>query len=481
MIPRISPTSILKIALFVDMMRKMQSSSSSDGSGIGGGGGVGLLAELLRPAGFHHHPYLPTHEQHYTFERINDRYVRDDMALRRALSMPLPSSSSSSSSSSSWAPTGVHPLVDLLGKVRRRRSGDGEPVPTTTPSSSAATTKTAGAPPESSESSSSYDGAVIILDVTSLDSSVSTMGMLRDQVSFLLSQHRSRRGGEGDLPANEGGGSTIEGTGTVPELEVIALIESPGGSASDYGLAASQLRRLRREPGITLTVCVDKVAASGGYMMACQSSPGRLYAAPLAVVGSIGVVGQALNVHSTLKGWGIRPLVFRGGKNKAPVGMIGEVTDEGMARVQDMVDRTHEAFRDCVREARPGLEGAMLDVVSTGDVWLGRDAVGVGLTDAVATSDEIVGDRVRGGRAVLRLRTHAPRRFPFGGIMGGGGGRQLPGLGAVLGGPTEELSGLLGDLRTVLSGVARLLTDDTVGGEGLGRRQAVAGIGGGRG
>jgi serine protease SohB len=77
-----------------------------------------------------------------------------------------------------------------------------------------------------------------------------------------------------------------------------------------------------------VTVCVDKVAASGGYMMACMASPGFLFAAPFAVVGSIGVLGQALNIHNTLLSWGVQSLVFRGGKDKAPVGLVGEVTKE---------------------------------------------------------------------------------------------------------------------------------------------------------
>ncbi|EEC48617.1 predicted protein, partial [Phaeodactylum tricornutum CCAP 1055/1] len=101
---------------------------------------------------------------------------------------------------------------------------------------------------------------------------------------------------------------------------------------------AQQLVRLRNEPGLTVTIVVDKVAASGGYMIACTASPGRLFAAPFAVVGSIGVIGQTFNIHKTLEGWGVRPLVFRGGRDKAPVGLVGEVTEEGLAKVQDMVD-----------------------------------------------------------------------------------------------------------------------------------------------
>ena len=78
--------------------------------------------------------------------------------------------------------------------------------------------------------------------------------------------------------------------------EVVLVLESPGGSASDYGLAAAQLVRLR-DAGVPLTVCVDRVAASGGYLMACAATPGRLLAAPWAVVGSVGVVSQSWEVR----------------------------------------------------------------------------------------------------------------------------------------------------------------------------------------
>lgn len=123
-------------------------------------------------------------------------------------------------------------------------------------------------------------------------------------------------------------------------------------------------------------------------MVACASSPGRLFAAPFAVVGSIGVIGQAVNIHKTLKGWGVEPLVFRGGRDKAPVGLVGEITKEGVAKVQEMVDKTHTAFKRHVVGARPVL-ASRIDEIATGDVWLGYDALDVGLVDRLVTSDEV--------------------------------------------------------------------------------------------
>jgi ClpP class serine protease len=199
---------------------------------------------------------------------------------------------------------------------------------------------------------------------------------------------------------------------TAAELEVIVLLESPGGSAADYGLAAQQLLRLRQEPGVILTICVDKVAASGGYMMACTSTPSRLYAAPFAVLGSIGVYGSSINIQEVLQSWGVRPYVFKAGKNKAPLGLIGDVTKEGIAALQSVIDKTHVAFKQHVVAARPVLS-KRIEEVSTGDVWLGVDAIKVGLIDRLVTSDEYISERVRHGARVLKLVKNERLHFSF--------------------------------------------------------------------
>lgn len=171
-----------------------------------------------------------------------------------------------------------------------------------------------------------YEGTTIVVEMTGLDTGISSMETLRDQVTFILNQHAAlREESEKDKSSSKNNSTIINATDTSedtqdqqqnnqpvkPDLEVVILLESPGGSATDYGLASNQIWRLRKEPGIKVTICVDKVAASGGYMMACMSSPGSLYAAPFAIVGSIGVIGQTINIHKTLLDWGVEPLVFR--------------------------------------------------------------------------------------------------------------------------------------------------------------------------
>jgi hypothetical protein len=311
-LPKINLTAVLKIVIFVDFMRRAfyqpqeggdQKSQLAEFLLLGNGNSLLqlLLSKMIRPP-----TYNPTHippiEQHYTFERINERYIKDGLALQKAIN--------AKHEGLKW-PASDSPMSIKLPRLDK--------VELSQPSPS--------------------NGTVIIMDLTKIDSSFSTMETLRDQVSFLLSEYRAVA-----MNTNTAGNSTEEPE-TV-ELEVIALVTSPGGSAADFGLAAQQLLRLRNEHGIKLTVCVDTVAASGGYMIACTSSPGQLFAAPFSVVGSIGVIGQTVNIHKVLEGWGVTPLVFRGGKDKAPVGLIGEVTSDGKEKVQQMVGASEGGFGD---------------------------------------------------------------------------------------------------------------------------------------
>jgi ClpP class serine protease len=364
-----SPTSILKIILFVDFMRKMQNVRNPSSLGpIPGPMGV-ILSELLKS---HNNAFIPPVEQHYTFERLHDRYTKDHNAFKKAVE---------------------EPLTSRTALIRRA------------PASSL------GAAPTSIDDGILHNKTTVVLDMK-IDPGVSSMETIRDQVSFLLYQHRLN---QKDVihSSNETLATSKFENRTKHEMEVVILLESPGGSASDYGLASQHLARLRNEPGVTLTIVVDKVAASGGYMMACMSSPGQLYAAPFAVVGSIGVIGQTINIHKSLLNFGVQPLVFRGGKDKAPVGLVGEVTKEGLAKVQSMVDTTHKAFKSHVLNARPQLM-EKIDFIATGDIWLGTDALNVGLIDKILTSDEYIGDKIQNGEKVLKLIRYQRPRFAFG-------------------------------------------------------------------
>ncbi len=164
--------------------------------------------------------------------------------------------------------------------------------------------------------------------------------------------------------------------------EIVVRLESGGGMVHAYGLAASQLDRIAKA-GIPLTVCVDKVAASGGYMMACVA--GNILAAPFAVLGSIGVMAQIPNVHRLLKRHDIDVELLTAGEYKRTLTVLGENAPAGREKFQRDLDATHELFKDHVAAHRPQLD---IKTIATGEVWFGTQALALGLVDKLATSDE---------------------------------------------------------------------------------------------
>lgn len=166
-----------------------------------------------------------------------------------------------------------------------------------------------------------------------------------------------------------------------PQDEVVVRLESGGGVVHGYGLAASQLQRIR-EASIPLTICVDKVAASGGYMMACVAD--KIIAAPFAILGSIGVVAQVPNVHRLLDKSLIDVELHTAGKYKRTLTMLGENTDEGREKFKQDLEDTHGLFKRFVSSQRPQLD---IEEIATGDTWYGSEAIDNKLIDLVMTSD----------------------------------------------------------------------------------------------
>ncbi|MDK2778935.1 MAG: protease SohB [Pseudomonadota bacterium] len=164
--------------------------------------------------------------------------------------------------------------------------------------------------------------------------------------------------------------------------EVVVRLESGGGMVHSYGLGASQLKRIR-DRGIPLTVCVDKVAASGGYMMACLAD--RVVAAPFAIVGSIGVVAQLPNFHRLLKKHDVDYELFTAGEYKRTVTMFGENTARAKDKFQSDLEETHDLFKQHVKHYRARVD---IDAVATGDIWYGQQALEHRLIDDVGTSDD---------------------------------------------------------------------------------------------
>ena len=170
--------------------------------------------------------------------------------------------------------------------------------------------------------------------------------------------------------------------------EVILCLENHGGMVHEHGLAASQLARIR-EKGIPLIVCVDKVAASGGYLMACVAT--KIYAAPFAILGSIGVLAQIPNFNRMLDSHGVDFEQITAGKYKRTVTMFGKNTDEDRAKLKEELEDVHTLFKAAISQYRPDLD---LDKVATGEHWYGTRALELGLADEISTSDELLSQRV---------------------------------------------------------------------------------------
>ena len=191
----------------------------------------------------------------------------------------------------------------------------------------------------------------------------SEVEQLRDQISFLLQIAQ-------------------------PADEIVVRLTSPGGAVPQYGLASSKLERLK-QAGLRCVVCVDTVAASGGYMMAAVAD--KIIAAPFAIIGSIGVVTGIPNFHRVLQKNEVDYHLFTAGKYKRTVTPFSEVTDEGKQKLQDDITAIHEAFKRLIKEGRPNVD---IEKIATGEYWLASQAKEKGLVDEIMTSDDYLGSKL---------------------------------------------------------------------------------------
>ena len=193
--------------------------------------------------------------------------------------------------------------------------------------------------------------------------SASAVGHLREEITAVLTQ-------------------------ATPNDEVLLKLESSGGMVHSYGLASSQLDRLRKK-NVPLTVCVDKVAASGGYMMAGVAD--KILAAPFAIIGSIGVVAQMPNFNKVLKKHDVEFELLTAGEHKRTLTMFGENTEKGREKFIEELEDTHQLFKDYVSTRRPQLD---IDKIATGEIWFGSRAKDMELIDDIQTSDEYLVSRI---------------------------------------------------------------------------------------
>lgn len=219
-----------------------------------------------------------------------------------------------------------------------------------------------GKKPEKKKKDKNIKPSLYVLDFNG-DIKATQVDQLRDEISAVLST-------------------------ATPADEVVLRLESPGGSVNGYGLAAAQLQRLR-DKHIPFTVCIDKVAASGGYLMACVAN--HIIAAPFAIIGSIGVVAQMPNFHRWLKKNDIDIELLTAGEYKRTLTLFAENTAKGRKKFQDDLEKIHQQFRDYVLANRQQLN---IDKVATGEHWLAKDAFDLRLVDALKTSDEYLNDKM---------------------------------------------------------------------------------------
>jgi len=183
-----------------------------------------------------------------------------------------------------------------------------------------------------------------------------------------------------------------------PGDEALLVLQSGGGTVTGYGLAAAQLQRIK-EKGLSLTICVEQVAASGGYMMCCVAD--RIVASPFAVLGSIGVIGEVPNVYERLKKEGIEFQTVTAGKFKRTLTPTKKVTQKDIDKQKDYLEGILTLFKAFVKTNRPSLD---IDDVATGETWFGEDALEKGLCDELKTVDDILSEYVDVGCNVYEVK-----------------------------------------------------------------------------
>lgn len=312
--------------------------------------------------------------QHFMWECLNDKYIKDDEIWNRVLNR-VPNSMKMSQRK--WEQTVRKMKPDVFpprenpfkkGRNNKKKEKESETQQLAVPNSTQVKTD---ATPETSKT-------VVVMDFSTMDVAEPDFLRFADVVTFLVGSNNPRKQMFGKDP------------------EVVMTLLSPGGEVTSFAFAAAQVARLR-EAGWKVTVCVDRIAASGGYMIASQAT--QILASPFAMVGSVGVITQSLNFYEILKKYGIKSLVLKAGDSKNPITQFGKVTDEDVKTTQLDLDETHRSFIDLCRSRRPTLDPA----VCNGRILSGDMALEKGMIDRILTSDEYILEKISEGDLVMKL------------------------------------------------------------------------------
>merc|ERR1712224_742977 len=191
-----------------------------------------------------------------------------------------------------------------------------------------------------------------------------------------------------------------------PGDEALVILQSGGGTVTGYGLAAGQLVRLK-EKGLKLTIAVEQVAASGGYMMSCVAD--RIVASPFAVIGSIGVISEVPNVYERLKEEGIQFQTVTAGEFKRTLTPTKKITKEDIAKSEEDIAEIFELFKGWVEQNRPQLN---IEEVATGETWFGPAALEKGLCDEIKTVDDVILEHIDDNYNVYKVKYEPPPEIP---------------------------------------------------------------------
>lgn len=256
----------------------------------------------------------------------------------------------------------------------------------------------------------------------------------------------------GDVTASQLNELREEVTGIIqvakPGDEALLILQSGGGTVTGYGLAAAQLQRFKAK-NIKLTVCVEQVAASGGYMMCCTAD--RIVASPFAVLGSIGVISEVPNAFERLQREGIEFQTITAGKYKRTVTPTKKVTKEDLKKSTEDINEIFNLFKSFVASQRPQLD---IENVATGDTWFGEDALARGLCDVLATADDVLLDFVDQGYDLYEV-AYDP-------TPAGAGAFSLPRSSSSSNADTAGMSGWRGVLKSMVRGVVADVKEEIV-------------------
>jgi signal peptide peptidase SppA len=176
--------------------------------------------------------------------------------------------------------------------------------------------------------------------------------------------------------------TALERAFALRDVKAVALVvNSPGGSAVQSHLIFARIRALSEEKKVPVFAFIEDAGASGGYMLACAGD--EIFADPSSVVGSIGVVTAGFGLDRFIERFGIERRLHAIGSQKGMLDPFRPERPEDVERLETIQARIHETFIALV-EARRGsrLKGAR-DVLFSGAVWSGAEAVELGLADGL--------------------------------------------------------------------------------------------------